>query len=188
MIAICVGHSRGDGGAVSCGGMNEWHYNLRLARDIREMLTTAKRDSVIIDRYAQSGYTRAMTLLANSLASQGVTVAVELHFNSAETAKATGHEWLHWSKSVPGRALAQSLQAAMVAAFPEQKSRGLVGIATEKDRGGSFLKRVACPAVICEPFFGSNPTDWAIFELRREVLAAVIADGILTWLKGGRGK
>lgn len=186
MIAICVGHSRGDGGAVSVGGVNEWHFNKLLARDIREILTTAKRQSIIVDRYAQTGYTRAMTLLANSLASQGVKVAVELHFNSGETAKATGHEWLHWSKSVPGRALAQALQTQMVAAFPEHKSRGLIGIASEKDRGGGFLRRVKCPAVICEPFFGSNPADWDSFETRREVLAAVIADGILTYLKGGR--
>lgn len=186
MIAICVGHSRGDGGAVSVGGVNEWHYNRQLARDVQANLLEAETPCMLIERYAQASYVRAMTLLAQSLASQKVTAAVELHFNSADTAKATGHEWLHWKTSVPGRALAQALQAEMSKALPAHKSRGLVGIAAEKDRGGAYLKRLACPAVICEPFFGSNPNDWKVFSEHREVLANVISRGILAWMKGGR--
>lgn len=184
MIALCVGHSRGDGGAVSVGGTNEWHFNVKLAVLIREMLAADGRAAMIVDRYAQAGYSRAMTLLGGSLASQGVTAAVELHFNSADTAKATGHEWLHWHSSVPGRALAQALQRQMVQDFPGQRNRGLVSIPSVSGRGGGFLRCMACPAVICEPFFGSNPGDWQFFDTRREALAAAIAGGILTWTKG----
>lgn len=183
MIAICVGHSRGDGGAVSVGGVNEWHYNKALGKLILADLRDRGFEAMLIDRYAQASYGRAMDLLAQSLRGYGVTVAVELHFNAADTAKATGHEWLYWKTSVPGRALAQCQDRRMGEAFPQHKRRGLKAI-SNSDRGGMFLKKMHCPAVICEPFFGTNPDDWKLATEQRSELAKVITDGIDDW-KGG---
>lgn len=183
MIAICVGHSRGDGGAVSVGGMNEWHYNRKLGQLILQDLRDRGFEALLIDRYAQAGYGRAMDLLAQSLKSMSVTVAVELHFNAADTSAATGHEWLHWATSVPGRALAQCLDRRMTETFPHHKRRGLKAISSS-ERGGTFLKKTHCPSVICEPFFGSNPHDWRLATECQGMVAKVIADGIDDW-KGG---
>jgi N-acetylmuramoyl-L-alanine amidase len=183
MIAICVGHSRGDGGAVSVGGMNEWNYNRKLGSLVMLDLRERGFEAMLVDRYAQASYGRAMDLLAGSLKSQGVEVAVELHFNAADSASATGHEWLYWPTSVPGRSLAQCLDRRMVETFPEHKRRGLKE-ACGHERGGYFLKKLHCPAVICEPFFGSNPHDWKLATAHRDLLARVIADGIDDW-KGG---
>lgn len=184
MIAICVGHSRGDGGAISVGGMNEWHYNRVLGGNIVQILRDRWIPAMLIDRYAQTGYGRAMEMLATSLKGQRVEMAVELHFNSATSAAATGHEWLYWQSSVPGRALAQCLDRRMSEAFPKHKRRGLKPIVSENDRGGGFLKKTHCPAVICEPFFGTNVDDWRLATKCRDALALVIADGIDDW-KGG---
>jgi N-acetylmuramoyl-L-alanine amidase len=183
MIAICVGHSRGDGGAVSVGGVNEFNKNRELAKRVRWILMGRDMDALVIDRYAQTSYSRAMALLAASLKSQGVKVAVELHFNSSAPS-AHGHEWLHWQRSVPGRALAQCLQRCMKEQFPEAKNRGLVGISDEKSRGGGFLRRTHCPAVICEPFFGSNRIEWEMYGVRGDELAELIANGIDEYLGG----
>lgn len=180
MIAICIGHSRGDGGAVSTGGVSEWNWNRALGQIILKDLRERGFAALLVDRYAQTGYSRAMDLLAASLASQKVTVAVELHFNSA-TPSATGHEWLYWHSSVPGRALAQCLDRRMGETFPEHKRRGLIPIRSEAERGGGFLRKTRCPAVICEPFFGSNPQDWQMATAHRDLLARVIADGIDDW-------
>ena len=187
MIAICVGHSRGDGGAVSVGGVNEWNYNRKLGGLILRDLRERGFEAMLIDRYAQTGYGRSMEMLCASLKSQGVEVVIELHFNSSERPGATGHEWLHWHASVPGRALAQCLDRRMCETFPEHKRRGLKPIRTEQERGGTFLMRTHCPAVICEPFFGNNPDDWTLAMAHRDLLARVIADGIDDW-KGGSGE
>lgn len=183
MIAICVGHSRGDGGAVSTDGTNEWRFNSDLGRRVLAILRDRDQDAILIDRYAQTGYGRAMQLLGQSLRSRNVTVAVELHFNSGDST-ALGHEWLHWHSSVPGRALAQSLSRRMKEAFPQAKVRGLVPINPKSPRGVGFLRQTYCPSVICEPFFGSNKNEWEHYSDNIDRLALVIADGIDDW-KGG---
>jgi N-acetylmuramoyl-L-alanine amidase len=183
MIAICIGHSRGDGGAASVDGMSEWAYNSRLGKLIVADLRERGFDVMLVDKYAQAGYGRAMQYLAANLKSNEVDVAVELHFNAASNAKATGHEWLYWHASGMGRKLAQCLDRRMNETFPEHKRRGLVPI-REEERGGGFLQKLSCPAVICEPFFGSNANDWKLATAHTELLARVIADGIDDW-KGG---
>lgn len=181
MIAICVGHSRGDEGAVSVDGVSEWHYNRKLGQIILTDLRERGFEVMLVDRYAQAGYGRAMDYLAASLKSRKVEAAIELHFNAAASDKATGHEWLHWHASVPGRSLAQCLQRRMVETFPEHKNRGIKPVRALAENGGGFLKKTHCPAVICEPFFGTNPNDWQLGTAHRDLLARLIADGIDDW-------
>lgn len=186
VIAICVGHSRGDGGAVSVGGVNEWNYNRKLGRLIVNDLQERGFAAVLVDRYEQTSYTPAMTALAATLKAMAAECAVELHFNSASSSSATGHEWLHWHSSVAGRALAQCMERRMAETFPEHRRRYLKPIRSG-DRGSDFLRRTHCPAVLCEPFFGSNAVDWELATTHRDLLARVIADGIDDW-KGGSGE
>ena len=185
-IAILIGHSRGDGGAVSTSGVNEWNFNKPVGVLVADMLSERGIDAVCISSYAQASYTTAMRHLATHLRSIGARAAVELHFNSGDSPKARGHEWLHWGTSVAGRALARSLDIRMAERWPQSLRRGLKPIATEQDRGGGFLRRTHCPAVIAEPFFGSNAMEWAYFSEHRQELAQVIADGIDDWLGGQR--
>lgn len=185
MIAICVGHSRpGDEGAVSVGGISERFANSRLARQILSKLEDLNIECEIIDRYQGATYGAAMRWLGRKLATIGATGAVELHFNSAIPA-AHGHEWLHWHESVGGRYLAQHLNRCMTAACPTHKARGLVAIGP-KDRGAEFLRCTPCPAVIAEPYFGSNAQEWAWAVNHQHELAQVIADGIAAWENAGR--
>jgi N-acetylmuramoyl-L-alanine amidase len=182
MIAICVGHSRmGDMGALSVTGVSEWHYNGDIAKRVRRKLMEMDCDACVIDKYPRPGYASAMEWLAGDLNRRGVVCAVELHFNSSDNPLSHGHEWLHWGASAPSRALAQALQGAMVTAFPEIRSRGLVSIETTKNRGGLFLARTPCPAVIAEPFFGSNRGEWELFAGEREAYASALADGLAKW-------
>lgn len=183
MIAICIGHSRGDGGAVSVDGTNEWHYNRRLGRLVLNDLRERGFAAMLVDKYQQGGYSASMAVLARNLKSQGVTLAVELHFNAAD-GKASGHEWIYWHTSAPGRALAQKLSARMCETFPEAKRRGIKA-ADRGGRGAGFLVEMDCPAVICEPFFGDHPDDWGMAMAHRDLLARVIADGIDDWMGGG---
>jgi N-acetylmuramoyl-L-alanine amidase len=183
MIAICVGHSRpGDGGAVSVGGVSERFANGLLAKQIRAKLEAHDIECEVIDSYQGGNYSAAMRWLGRKLTTLQATGALELHFNFAE-APAHGHEWLHWHASVGGRYLAQALNRSMTAAFPDHKARGLVPVVA-KGRGEGFLRCTPCPAVIAEPYFGSNPQEWAWVKANQHELAQAMADGVAAWAGG----
>jgi N-acetylmuramoyl-L-alanine amidase len=182
LVAICVGHSRtGDKGAVNVDNVTEWEFNQPLAKRVCELIRDAGHDCVVVSLYNGSGYSTAMNWLARHLKELKVDAAVELHFNSSDDSRANGYEFLHWFSSPKGLKLADELTRSFAKAFPQQKNRGLKQINAE-DRGGVFLRKTHCPAVICEPFFGSNAKENAFFFSRREELARAYADGILNWL------
>jgi hypothetical protein len=181
LVAICVGHSRsGDDGAENVDGVSEWAFNQPLAKRVCELIEQAGFSTILIDKYEGNGYTSAMLWLANRLKEVKADVAIELHFNSAGPT-ATGFEFLHWFCSPKGLTLASKLAASFTKFFPTQKNRGLTSISS-KDRGGLFLRKTPCVAVICEPFFGSNAKDSEFFSSHREELAKAYAEGVVNWL------
>jgi N-acetylmuramoyl-L-alanine amidase len=181
LVAICVGHSRsGDDGAENTDGVTEWSFNQPLANRVCELIEQAGHTAVLVDKYEGGGYTSAMLWLAKHLKTIKADVALELHFNAAGP-MATGYEFLHWFCSPKGLTLASKMGSAFAKAFPDQRNRGLKSINAE-DRGGLFLRKTHCPALICEPFFGSNAKDTAFFSAHREELAKAYAEGIINWL------
>lgn len=181
-VGICIGHSRKtngrtEGGAVSVGEVNEHTYNSELAKLILDHLSEMGIEAFIVSEYQGSGYTDAQKWLASYLKSRGATLAIELHFNSSDSPSATGHEWLFWASSTKGRLLAKDLDASMLEMFPDFKQRGIKPKGPG-DRGAEFLKLTHCPAVIAEPFFGSNPEDWELAVSRKDQIAQAIAIGL----------
>jgi N-acetylmuramoyl-L-alanine amidase len=181
-IAICVGHSRRvhgrrEGGAVSCEpASSEWAFNDALGRLVIERLHDAHGlTAILVNDYQGESYGGAMRWLAGYLRGLGnIKLAVELHFNSADDPKANGHEWLHWHASPKGKLVAAILAMEMTLSRLGIRSRGVKAI-DGGDRGGEFLRLTHCPAVICEPFFGSNAQDWETARAQVEALAATIA-------------
>ena len=108
-VAICVGHSRqGDTGAVSCGGINEWTYNRKVAEFLKSDLQEYGISSFVVEQYGGTygSYTSAMNWLTKHLKEQKASIALELHFNAAANEKAEGMEMLHWNSSRIGLSLA----------------------------------------------------------------------------------
>lgn len=180
MIAICIGHSRKisgryDGGAYSEHlKINERDFNLKVASRLGDLLCSNGIESVILDDYKGNGYGSAMVDAARQVKGVKASLAIELHFNSASPS-ATGHEWLYWHTSEVGRQAAGKFDAEFSKAFPAMKKRGLKAI-TSKDRGGKFLELTHCPALILEPFFGSNVRDCTEIDIER--LAGAYAKAI----------
>ena len=182
LVAVCVGHSRtGDKGAVNVDNVTEWAFNQPLAKRVCELIEASGHLTILVSQYKGTSYGTAMNWLARHLKELQVDAAVELHFNSSDDSRANGYEFLHWFSSHKGLKLADELTRSFAKAFPQQKNRGLKRINVE-DRGGVFLRKTHCPAVICEPFFGSNAKENAFFFSHREELAKAYADGILNWL------
>ena len=184
-IAICIGHSRRihgrrDGGAESCAPIStEWAYNDALSRRIIEILHDAYGiPAILINDYQGESYGAAMRWLAAYLRGlRGIKLAVELHFNSADDPQANGHEWLYWHASPKSKMVADLLTTAMTLSHLGIRSRGAKPI-DGGARGGEFLRLTHCPAVICEPFFGSHAKDWETARTRVDTIAATIADAL----------
>ena len=182
-VAICVGHSRqGDTGAVSCGGINEWTYNKKVAEYLKSDLQEYGISSFVVDNYGGTygSYTSSMRWLAKHLKEQEASIAVELHFNAADSSKAEGMEMLHWHTSRIGLSIAEYILKSCQRFFPLTKNRGTKAIKSG-DRGGLMLKTPSMPCCILEPFFGSNWQDWITFADQEGTLSQAIALGIKEW-------
>jgi N-acetylmuramoyl-L-alanine amidase len=178
VIAICVGHSRpGDRGAVSVDGTTEHAFNARLADLVSVVLDNRGIPCRVIDRYQGKSYGSAMTWLAARLRELKATLAAELHFNASDVRAATGHEWLYLTGSHGGRETARCLAFRMGLHFPAHHARGVKALGP-RDRGAQFLCKSHCPAVLCEPFFGTNAADWERVGQNPPALAAAIAAGL----------
>lgn len=178
-VAICVGHSRRilgklDGGAVSTGKISEHEYNSEIAGRLREKLKAFGIDSVIFDSYAGNGYTAAMRDVAAKVKAAKADVALELHFNSADPS-AHGFEYLCHANSPNGKRLATIALSEHAREFPASKARGVKPL-TSGDRGYEFVNLTHCPAIICEPFFGSNADEWKLYSGSRDRLAESYAN------------
>lgn len=183
-IALCIGHSRWicdrrDGGAVSLGGISEWDYWVRNVPHLERVLEDAGHCTHVWDNYRGSGYSTAMRWLAGEIRGEACDLAVELHFNSAH-GSAHGAEWLHWHTSDSGLVLASAVRHQFAQDFPESRDRGIKKIA-RGNRGDMFLRLTHCPALIAEPFFGSNRADWLMGDQRAQDVAESIGRGILRY-------
>lgn len=182
-VAICVGHSRsGDMGAVSCGHVDEWTYNKKVAEFLKSDLQEFGISSFVVDNYGGShgSYTSAINWLTKHLKEQKASVALELHFNAAANQDANGMEMLHWHSSRIGLSLAEYVLQACKRFFPIAKDRGVKGLG-KGARGATFLRTTHCPAIITEPFFGTNWQDWIMFADQEATLSQALALGIKQW-------
>ena len=166
-------------GAISVTGVHEWTFNVRVACHLQRCLKNHGIESIIYDEYHGLGYTAAIGWLAQTLKADGVNLAIELHFNAA-SASASGCEMLYYHRSASGKRLAALLQREVLREYDIQDR----GIKPTKrfSRGGAFLVKTKCVAVLCEPFFGTNARDWEKFYPTRTVLAEAYARGIKTFL------
>lgn len=181
VIGICIGHSRsGDKGAVNTDGISEHTFNSEVGRLTADILRKEGHTVHVIDEYSGGSYSSAICWLSDYLVKLGVTVAVELHFNSAGPF-AEGHEWLHWFRSTKGQRLASCFNQSFKEAFPEAKVRGIKS-ADKEDRGSLFLRITRCPAVILEPFFGSSKKETELYTKNKSTIAAAYAKALMNYL------
>ncbi|OJY26211.1 MAG: hypothetical protein BGP11_13115, partial [Rhodobacterales bacterium 65-51] len=111
---------------------------------------------------------------------KGAVASVELHFNGGPTS-ASGAETLT-SGSKGSLRLAGLIQPAMVQALG-LRDRGII-VRARNDRGGLSLHAGRAPAVLLEPYFGSNPTDCAAADRHYAVLVQGIHRACVAYING----
>ena len=162
--AIIIGHNERAPGAVRVtDGVPEYIWNTKLAKRIQLYADCEGRgdDVQIFFRKAGLGYNAEIRECYARVNAWKPDQTIELHFNSF-TATSTGTEMLYAAGSTKGKILAQKVQDAVLNALG-LSDRGSKAI-TRKDRGGASVFAANAPAIIVEPFFGSNKSDCATVD------------------------
>lgn len=164
-VALIPGHSSRSSGATVCAGALAGWSEFKLAAfylpSIASRLSLHGLSTVITTRDIAGGSTPTYSALAAN--ATDADIALELHFNSASNAAATGSEVLYWGKSAQGYRFAELLSANLAAVL-NVKNRGALGVPTPDNRGTEAFRKSRMPFFMLEPCFaGSNPQDAAAY-------------------------
>lgn len=145
--AIIIGHDKTSPGAWSPFlHTSEYIYNSEVASYLGGVADIYKRP-------VGAGYTTQMRKLAEEINPKGYDLVLELHFNSFKDETANGCEAIIYPES-SSRAFAEDFCQKVSTRF-DVKNRG-VKEHGKGERGYGFLSLMQAPAIILEPFFGSN--------------------------------
>ncbi len=176
-IAIVVGHNASRQGAVSVDGTSEFAFNSELAECIRDHDPAGVR---VFFRKRKGGYSAEIDRVYAEVDAWGADVSVELHFNGSSSPNA--HGCLTLSSGTSGSLSLAHEVHTLCQAVMERKDRG-IEIRTRHQRGGRSLWQGRAPAIMAEPFFGSNAEDWRRANARMEYLAEAIFRGACAYLE-----
>src|SRR5690606_9768909 len=171
-VAICIGHNSKNKGAFSLYlNQTEFDYNTRIANIVKQQLPNVE----LFNRYNAWGYTKEIENLAARVNRKDFDLVVELHFNAA-VPSAEGYEALYYHKSTKGNKYAESFCEAIGNEYGGI-NRGTKPLSQDTDRGFLFVQKMKAPAIILEPFFGSNK------EATKFINAQRYADTLAKWIK-----
>jgi N-acetylmuramoyl-L-alanine amidase len=166
-IAIVIGHNAKSGGAVlavepttnECAYWSIWGKALAEYSDDNVQFE-------IFNRLPSISYKDEIKEVYGRVDAWGADLSIELHFNAANTA-AKGAETLS-SGSDGSMKLATIIQnrTAELLGLSEKENRG-IKVVSKEQRGGPSVHYGQAPAVLLEPFFGSNPEDYKRFHALR---------------------
>jgi N-acetylmuramoyl-L-alanine amidase len=157
-IAILVGHGAGDSGAICWNKMEEHEYNKKASSIILDQVKN-KELKVFFKTKNGWGSTYAQVALFHP------DICIEMHLNAA-TGTAYGCEVLITSESA--RSIGELFASRFCEKF-QRRIRGSKGIKWLKsgDRGFGNVyaaSKVSKKAILIEPFFCDNKTEWIEVE------------------------
>lgn len=155
-VAVVVGHTTGaDKGAFSKFlKSSEQPFNKMVADELKAL---APHTYDVYVHQLQSYYDR-QKVMAAKLNLQNYDLIIELHFNAADSETANGTEACYYYASRKGKDAAQHISIGLAMAYGTKlRSAGAKALVNKNDRGYWFTYLPKAPAIIVEPFFGTNP-------------------------------
>lgn len=177
-IAILIGHRSAAQGAHSPYlGLTEYQYHKKV---VAYLETICKDYEIVVYERANTpmvseGYRIAQVV--NKINQSQYDLVLSLHFNSFTDPTANGCTALHYITNRKTKAIAQRFVDLVHEQFSIKK-RALIAIQDKSQRGGTFIVNSKAPAVLLEPFFGSNPSDSYSFN-NRELEYAQLIDQLI---------
>lgn len=177
--AIIIGHTRMEPGAQAVAplSLSEYDFNTSLS----QRLSVALQESFLTTIYFRDHV--GIKGCYGAVKEAGNDVVMELHFNSCDDSKAAGSETLCTIKDWN---FAQIIQENMCFALNRlgKEDRGVKTL-VDNDRGHYNLMQVfdelEVPAVIIEPFFGSNEKECELILQCQDFLCSALDRALCRW-------
>jgi len=181
MIVLDPGHGGFDGGAVSADGAREDRINLAVANYLREELIgrgagvalTRENDDALADNKRDD-----MLMRRDIVKNSGAHLMISIHMNKFPDKGTRGPQVFYMQGSEGGKRLAESIQARLNKASPQERKRVAL-------TGDYFMLRTSdATAVIVECGFMSNKAEAELLqsESYQKKLAAAIAAGVADYI------
>lgn len=157
-IAIVIGHTANSKGAVSPYLKPEFDFNKEVAIKLKEYSPNVY--DIFEHRTYANGYKSMIQETANKINSRDYDLVIELHYNAASPS-AHGTETCYYFASKKGKKFAETF-SKIISENHNTKLRGANGakpLVNKEDRGFYAVYLPKPPALIVEPFFGSNEDD-----------------------------
>lgn len=157
-LAVIVGHNSSKPGACAIyGGIPcEYPFNTQIAELMSQFAGDYQIEMEIFFRKSGMSYSSEIDECYARVNSWNPDFVTELHYNGASP-DANGTEVLYYIGSSDGRVLATAVLEELLS-LHGLRNRGLKE-RSKSDRGGRSLWAAAAPAIMPEPFFGSNRGD-----------------------------
>ena len=198
LIALSVGHSTLDCGAVGIDGTKEYDLNLKVVKLLLGEFNLKNGIWWLADHDTDDEpYPDHLNhTIKNINENEKVVACVEIHHNSCGNPKRKGGEIIYYDSSMKGRLLAQAIEQQLD--FMNINSEGVKQFWNRQgkfdydadDKGQrhigrrlGFLTNTNPPAVIPEPFFLSNKEDLALAKKYSRPVAKAIQQAVDIWLK-----
>lgn len=189
MLAVSAGHNEYARGAHNRNGFFEYSETLLWARTIQDIFRDKYGNCLLVPAESLS---EKVAFINRAVKSQGIKLAVEIHFNSCPGGNAKGSETLFYPGSRAGAVCAERVQRCLGAFLPPNRGAkegwykmdrpGIQDFPGDKEGDETpdfFLKETACTALIIEPEFIQNE---ATIKANREVACEVIAETLAEFL------
>ncbi len=172
-LAIIVGHNPVKQGAQKVDtNATEFDFNERLSHQLQGKESTFGLETKVFLRKPGMGYSKEIREVYDRVNMWDADASIELHFNASNNPAAHGSEVLTSGTPLSG-VLGHAVNASICNAF-HLRDRGIHTVAPE-ERGGKSLVSGRCPAILIEPFFGSNVNDCRKISNLESLADAILA-------------
>ena len=184
VVVIDAGHGGADPGKVGQSGTLEKEINLSLALKLREYLErdgiqvvlTRETDDGLYSAGAQNKKREDMAARVRIISEVQPELVVSIHQNSYPTAECKGAQMFYYKGSEESRQLAELLQTTFLEVLQDGNKRQ-----AKENAEYYLLRKTACPIVIAECGFLSNPSEEAL--LKTEEYQEKVAEALYLGIK-----
>lgn len=188
VVVVDAGHGGSDPGKVGAGDVQEKKLNLEIAMRVRDKLEengctvvmTRETDEGLYSEDAQNKKVEDLQKRCDLISRTKPDCALSIHQNSYPEPEIRGAQTFYYEHSADGKALAEAVQAELVAGLDPENHRQAKGNATYY-----LLKKTDAPLTIVECGFLSNEEEAELLaqEEYQERIAEAIARGVAVYLE-----
>lgn len=180
-IFISAGHGGYENGSIDYGATVTNTTEAAEMIRIRDLVVPELRSRGFEVLGVPDDLSNAQTLAWINTRCQTTDVALEIHGGAATSPGARGASVFYIANNEVRKSHAELLLLALLRRLPQLPSRGARPDTNTGTGSLAFTRQLACPSLLMEVGYLTNPDDLGLIQNRRRDLSLGIADGMASW-------